>query len=102
MTRLRWVLSGYCEKDAFTFQTTYPIVGFDNVAWAAFVEPALSTVEQPLEQMGYEAVELLLRRIDAPEAPQEHRVLPVELVHRSSVKNLSLQPTSARRGSVWA
>lgn len=78
------------------------IVGFDNVAWAAFVEPALSTVEQPLEQMGCEAVELLLRRIDAPEAPREHRVLPVELVHRSSVKNLSLQPKSAHRGSVWA
>lgn len=72
------------------------VVGFDDVPWAAFVDPALSTVKQPLVQMGREAVALLSRRIDAPEALREHRVLPVELVHRASVKDLRRQLLGAR------
>jgi LacI family transcriptional regulator len=37
------------------------IVGFDDSAYAAVVHPALTTVRQPLAEMGATAVDLLVR-----------------------------------------
>ncbi len=42
------------------------VVGFDDIQSAAFQNPALTTVRQPLRQMGIIAAETLLRRINAP------------------------------------
>ena len=42
------------------------VVGFDDIQSAAFQNPALTTVRQPLRQMGVIAAETLLRRINAP------------------------------------
>jgi DNA-binding LacI/PurR family transcriptional regulator len=62
------------------------VVGFDDIQSAAFQNPALTTVRQPLREMGMLAAETLLRRIAAPpEAvyPKEIVVQP-ELVCRAS------------------
>ncbi len=42
------------------------VVGFDDIQSAAFQNPGLTTVRQPLRQMGVIAAETLLRRINAP------------------------------------
>ena len=42
------------------------VVGFDDIQSAAFQNPALTTVRQPLRNMGIIAAETLLRRINAP------------------------------------
>ena len=42
------------------------VVGFDDIQSAAFQNPALTTVRQPLREMGVIAAETLLRRIGAP------------------------------------
>jgi DNA-binding LacI/PurR family transcriptional regulator len=42
------------------------VVGFDDIQSAAFQNPALTTVRQPLRQMGIIGAETLLRRINAP------------------------------------
>src|SRR5438874_6562981 len=42
------------------------VVGFDDIQSAAFQNPALTTVRQPLREMGMLAAETLLRRIAAP------------------------------------
>jgi DNA-binding LacI/PurR family transcriptional regulator len=62
------------------------VVGFDDIQSAAFQNPALTTVRQPLREMGMLAAETLLRRIAAsPEAdyPKEIVVQP-ELICRAS------------------
>jgi len=62
------------------------VVGFDDIQSAAFQNPALTTVRQPLREMGLIAAETLLRRITAPAKapyPQEITVEP-ELVVRGS------------------
>jgi DNA-binding LacI/PurR family transcriptional regulator len=41
------------------------VVGFDDIQSAAFQNPGLTTVRQPLRQMGVIAAETLLRRINA-------------------------------------
>lgn len=60
------------------------IVGFDDIPQAAMVTPTLTTVSQPLEQMGYMATHLLLNLIDDPTRPPEHITLPTKLVIRAS------------------
>jgi DNA-binding LacI/PurR family transcriptional regulator len=42
------------------------VVGFDDIQSAAFQNPGLTTVRQPLREMGVIAAETLLQRINAP------------------------------------
>ena len=62
------------------------VVGFDDIPFASLVSPALTTVRMPTASMGTEAVNLLLRRLDAQDpTPTRNRVvLGVELVERES------------------
>lgn len=62
------------------------VVGFDDIQSAAFQNPALTTVRQPLRQMGVIAAETLLHRISSPnngQYPREIIVKP-ELIVRAS------------------
>lgn len=58
------------------------VVGFDDVPEAASHDPQLTTVRQPLHEMGMIAVRVLLGMLDDG-APEDVR-LPAELVVRSS------------------
>lgn len=60
------------------------IIGFDDIPQAAHVHPALSTVHQPLEEMGRSAVELLLKYIANPLAEIERIELSTRLILRES------------------
>lgn len=60
------------------------VVGFDGTPGSETSEPPLTTVRQPLVRLGQEMTAMLLRRIEEPELPAEHLILPVELVVRSS------------------
>jgi LacI family transcriptional regulator len=60
------------------------IIGFDDVPWAEFIDPALTTVRQPVPVLGAEAVTMLLARIATPGGPPRYRTLEVELVVRRS------------------
>ncbi len=60
------------------------VVGFDDLPNAAFSVPALTTVRQPLYEMGRIAADSLLRQIDG-EAPHEGEiVLETSLILRDS------------------
>jgi LacI family transcriptional regulator len=61
------------------------VVGFDDIQSAAFQNPGLTTVRQPLREMGRAAAEILLRRINRPgsELHDKHTVEP-ELVIRET------------------
>jgi len=67
------------------------VVGFDDIQSAAFQNPALTTVRQPLRQMGVIAAETLLRRINSPaKAPYPKEiVIEPELVARASTARVS-------------
>jgi len=61
------------------------VVGFDDIESAAYQNPSLTTVRQPLREMGRAAAEILLKRINRPgsELHDEHVVEP-ELVVRET------------------
>jgi len=60
------------------------LVGFDDTPVAATAQPPLTTVRQPMCEMGREAVRQLIARIEEPDQPVIHVELPTELVVRSS------------------
>jgi len=66
------------------------VVGFDDIQSAAFQNPALTTVRQPLRQMGVIAAETLLRRINAPaRAPYASAItVKPELIVRESTARM--------------
>lgn len=60
------------------------IIGFDDILEAQQVHPSLTTVRQPLEEMGRVAVRILLKRLDNPDLPGRRVELPTELIIRDS------------------
>jgi LacI family transcriptional regulator len=64
------------------------IVGFDDIPQADMVYPGLTTVRQPLEQMGRVATQMLLRLIGDPAAPADRVELPTELIFRHSCQRI--------------
>lgn len=62
------------------------IIGFDDIPQAAHVHPPLTTVRQPLEEMGRSAVNLLFKYIDNPHTEVERIELSTRLVLRESCR----------------
>jgi LacI family transcriptional regulator len=65
------------------------VVGFDDIQSAAFQNPALTTVRQPLRQMGMIAAEALLERITAvanAPYPKEIAVEPEFIIRASTAR----------------
>jgi len=60
------------------------VVGFDDIRDCTFVTPALTTIRQPMKEIGREAARLLLESITKPEEPLQNLILPVTLIQRSS------------------
>ncbi|MFN2130135.1 MAG: LacI family DNA-binding transcriptional regulator [Anaerolineae bacterium] len=73
------------------------VVGFDDIPQAVQVHPPLTTVRQPLEEMGRTATRMLLEYIKDPQRPIERVELPTELVIRESCRPSS---TTERGGEV--
>ncbi len=60
------------------------VTGFDDIFVGGLVEPTLTTVHQPMRELGEQACARLLERIASPGLPQTVQLLPTELVLRSS------------------
>ena len=60
------------------------VTGFDGIAAGRIVRPTLTTVRQPMEQMGRTVVDILVDRLAHPADPPVSRQLPVQVVLRGS------------------
>ena len=60
------------------------IIGFDNVPAAAVAKPALTTVDQSIELMGYTATKLLMDMLQGREITEQLVKIPTKLVIRDS------------------
>jgi LacI family transcriptional regulator len=60
------------------------VTGFDGLAITAYLQPPLTTVEQPMREIGAAGVRAALARIADPLAPRHATVLPTRLVVRRS------------------
>jgi len=75
------------------------VVGFDDIIAAAYCKPSLTTVKQPLEEMGARAAQVLLDRIANPaqEWPAEI-VMEPELVVRESTGPVRQHTLASQNG----
>jgi len=65
------------------------IIGFDNNMMAEFVRPSLSTIAQSTEKIGSLAVSMMINLVKNPSNNREDMVVPVRVIERDSVKDLS-------------
>ena len=64
------------------------VVGFDDIKFARYFSPALTTIAQPVDEIGKQCVELLLNIIDGKALSQPSVILPHKLIVRDSTKSL--------------
>jgi DNA-binding LacI/PurR family transcriptional regulator len=60
------------------------VVGFDDISWAEFNQPPLTTVRIPRQQMGKEAAHRILMLLQDADLSASEIVVPVTLVERNS------------------
>jgi LacI family transcriptional regulator len=58
------------------------VVGFDNIPESALAHPPLTTVQQPMRQMGHDAIAMLVALIAGAEVEDTHVTLETTLVPR--------------------
>jgi DNA-binding LacI/PurR family transcriptional regulator len=62
------------------------VIGFDNIELSAVLLPTLTTIAQPIIEIGQTAIDSLITLIDKKELEEIHRLIPVTLVERDSTK----------------
>jgi LacI family transcriptional regulator len=75
------------------------VVGFDNVPESALCTPRLTTVAQPIQEMGFRAVSVLIGLIGGVDPDASHQTLPTELVVRDSTGTDGAGVLASRTGS---
>jgi len=60
------------------------VIGFDDLWFASYLNPRLTSIRQPLDDMAGAAVDLLIERIRNPEKPFEKKTFGLELMIRES------------------
>ncbi len=72
-----------CRAHGLACPDDVSIIGFDDIRYARFQDPPLTTIRQPMDLMGKEAVRILLAILDGNTSCQ-WVTLPHDLVARSS------------------
>ena len=69
------------------------VLGFDDIQAACFIVPSLTTIRQPLEQMGALAANVLLKKLANEKQPETVKVDP-ELIVRESTAQARFVPAT--------
>ena len=62
------------------------VIGFDNIQLSEVLIPRLTTIAQPINDIGQKAIDSLIQLIEKKELEEVHRLMPVSLVERDSTK----------------
>jgi len=65
------------------------LLGFDELEWAELAGVGITTLKQPTWQIGYAALEQVLKRIGGDDAPRHEQVFNGELIVRGSTQGLT-------------
>ena len=64
------------------------IIGFDDIPWAKYSDPPLTTIRLPAQELASEACLMLLDLMQGSKLVQKHMVLDTELIVRKSCRQL--------------
>lgn len=60
------------------------VMGFDNIDYAAYYNPGLTTVHQPIDEMASESARMMLRHLSEEELVHEHFIFDTTIIHRQT------------------
>ena len=66
----------------------FSVMGFDDISFASFVTPSLTTMKQPRLKIGEEAMDLLLALLEGKPPRKKEVLLRAELIVRNSVSRV--------------
>lgn len=75
--------------NGFSVPDDISVIGFDNIPFAKYFAPPLTTIAQPAEEIGATCARLLLDLIDGKKPSEQRHILPHELIVRDSAAPLA-------------
>jgi DNA-binding LacI/PurR family transcriptional regulator len=63
------------------------IIGFDDIPWAAYMNPAITTIRLPAMDIGRQAAKLLIDLLDHANPQPQEILLGTQLIIRESCGN---------------
>ncbi|MCE5256320.1 MAG: LacI family transcriptional regulator [Spirochaetaceae bacterium] len=75
-------------QHGFSIPGKYSVIGYDNILATKYLNPPLTTVQQPKEQTGHYAINLLLDQVEKDLDEHRQIILNPELIVRASAKSL--------------
>jgi DNA-binding LacI/PurR family transcriptional regulator len=75
------------KKFGISIPDQMSVIGYDDISITELIDPPLSTVRQPLFEMGKAAFEMLYNDINHPDIPPQKKIFPVELIIRKSTRD---------------
>ncbi len=72
------------EACGYTVGRDLAVVGFDDMAVAHYVKPGLTTLRQPIKEVGQRVTQLLINILKGEAPAERHILLPPELIIRDS------------------
>lgn len=71
------------HKAGISIPEQVQLIGFDNIELSGLMTPELTTVKQPIGEIGKKAIEMIIKNIN-DETEQNEYILPVELMQRET------------------
>jgi LacI family transcriptional regulator len=85
------------EEAGLSVPQELSVVGFDDIALAAYTNPPLTTIRQPKREIGAVAAQLLIERLADPERPVQRRILEPEFCPRRTTAKAGYRPVEGER-----
>lgn len=64
------------------------IIGFDDIDMSKYLTPKLTTIKQNFDEIGKNAVDILIKQINAKTKLKINKVVPVKLIERDSCRKI--------------
>ncbi|GAB4364652.1 MAG: hypothetical protein Kow009_01420 [Spirochaetales bacterium] len=74
----------YCRTHGIRIPEDIALAGFDDTFFSSYISPSLTTVRQPILEMGALAMEKLIQLMEGHPLASPHVILPAPLVIRES------------------
>lgn len=74
------------KKLGYKIPQDVQVIGFDNIELSGVLLPKLTTIQQPILDIGNESINILKKLIKKEAIDELHSVLPVQLVERETTK----------------
>jgi LacI family repressor for deo operon, udp, cdd, tsx, nupC, and nupG len=72
------------QRMGYRIPQDFSVMGFDNISYAEYCSPSLTTMAQPMTEIGIACMELLLPQLNGEPMSPVKRILPHTLVVRES------------------